>query len=93
MAVKITNIRLSNGGYAHEHITDLKWINEADGNTDSSTKAAIVDWIENKNGSAHVGNGVNKAQVGVVDPAQGPKYLRTYADGKWNNNLLALPRF
>ena len=28
--------------------------------------------------------------VGVVDGPNG-KYLRTYADGKWNDNLLALP--
>jgi hypothetical protein len=29
---------------------------------------------------------------GVVTPAYGPKYLRTYADGRWTDNLLALPR-
>ncbi|MCL1029344.1 DUF3892 domain-containing protein [Serratia silvae] len=31
--------------------------------------------------------------IGVVTPTNGPKYLRTYADGKWNNNLLSLPLF
>ena len=34
----------------------------------------------------------HRSVVGVVDPGNGrPKYLRTYADGDWNNNLLALP--
>ncbi|WP_232216613.1 DUF3892 domain-containing protein [Brenneria nigrifluens] len=34
----------------------------------------------------------NRADVGVVDPGNGrKKYIRTYADGKWNNNLLSLP--
>ncbi|MGH7485059.1 MAG: DUF3892 domain-containing protein, partial [bacterium] len=28
----------------------------------------------------------------IITPAQGPKYLRTYADGRWTDNLLALPR-
>ena len=34
----------------------------------------------------------HRSNVGVVDPGNGPrKHLRTYADGDWNNNLLALP--
>nr|WP_314464360.1 DUF3892 domain-containing protein [uncultured Novosphingobium sp.] len=34
--------------------------------------------------------GGNRANIGVVNGQNG-KYLRTYADGKWNDNLLALP--
>ena len=34
----------------------------------------------------------HRSTVGVVDPGNGRrKHLRTYADGDWNNNLLALP--
>ncbi|MCS5881747.1 DUF3892 domain-containing protein [Klebsiella variicola subsp. variicola] len=34
----------------------------------------------------------NVAYVGVVDPGNGgAKYIRTYADGKWSDNLLSLP--
>ena len=34
----------------------------------------------------------HRSDVGVVDPGNGRrKHLRTYADGDWNNNLLALP--
>lgn len=32
----------------------------------------------------------NRGDIGVVDGPTGP-YLRTYADGKWNDNLLSLP--
>lgn len=32
-----------------------------------------------------------RANVGVVRPAYGAAYLRTYADGLWNDNLLSLP--
>lgn len=35
-------------------------------------------------------NGV-RADIGVVNGPSG-KYLRTYADQKWTDNLLALPR-
>ncbi len=38
----------------------------------------------------HHGVGGVRADVGVVDGPHG-KYVRTYADGKWNDNLLALP--
>lgn len=31
-----------------------------------------------------------RADVGIVNGVNGP-YLRTYADGIWNDNLLALP--
>jgi frataxin-like iron-binding protein CyaY len=62
--------------------------------TGTSTKAEIVTWIETKNGKAYVEDRQgNRADVGVVTPATGPKYLRTYADGTWTDNLLALPQF
>ena len=32
----------------------------------------------------------NRAEVGVVNGPTG-KYVRTYADGAWNDNLLSLP--
>ena len=32
----------------------------------------------------------NRANVGVVRPANGRAYIRTYADGKWTDNLLSL---
>jgi len=92
MTVKITAIRLS-GGSSHEHIVHLWWINPGDGSTSDNTRAQIVSWIEDKNGKAYVEDARgNRADVGVVTPASGPKYLRTHADGKWTDNLLALPR-
>ena len=32
----------------------------------------------------------NRGNIGIVDGPTGP-YLRTYADGQWNDNLLSLP--
>jgi uncharacterized protein DUF3892 len=31
-----------------------------------------------------------RSDVGVVRPVGRPAYVRTYADGDWNNNLLSL---
>lgn len=43
--------------------------------------------------AAFVSDGRNVVQVGVVHPQNGQPYLRTYADGTWTDNLLALPTF
>ncbi|MGI5518978.1 DUF3892 domain-containing protein [Streptomyces sp. CA-106131] len=92
MAIQITAVRLS-GGTAHEHIVRLWWTNPADGKSGDSTRAQIVTWIETQAGKAYTldGNG-HRAEVAVVTPHHGEKYLRTHADGVWTNNLLALPR-
>lgn len=92
MSIKITAIRLT-GGQAHEHISRLWWTNPANGETGSNTRSQIVSWIEDSNGKAYVDDGRgNRADVAVVTPPRGDKYLRTHADGKWTDNLLALPR-
>ena len=93
MTIQITAIRLS-GGTEHEHITNLWWTDPATNQVGDNAKSAIVNWIDNENGTAYVQQpGTARAYVGTVDPGNGrAKYLRTHADGAWNNNLLSLPR-
>ena len=92
MTIRITAIRLA-GGTSHEHITHLWWTNPATGKAGYSSRQQIVSWIENGDGKAYVDDGRgNRADVGVVIPRHGAKYLRTHADGRWTDNLLALPR-
>lgn len=92
LAIKITAIRQS-GGSGHEHITHVWWTNPSSGKTGDNSRAAIVDWIDGKNGKAYVEDRHgNRADVGVVAPNYGSKYLQTHADGRWTDNLLALPR-
>lgn len=93
MAVRITHVRFSTTTKTHETITDYKWTSLQDNSTGSSSKATMVDWMDNKNGRAVVGSGAAQVEVGVVHPAKGQPYLRTYADKVWNNNLLSLPTF
>jgi hypothetical protein len=92
MAIRITAVRLVDG-HGHEHITHLWWTNPGSGAAGDNTRAAIVWWIDNEQGKAYVEDGQgNRADVLVVTPRYADKYLRTYADGKWTDNLLALPR-
>jgi len=90
MAVEVTAVHMA-GGDRHEHIAEVKWTNPQTQATGSSTTATMVDWLENQNGQAYVSDGTNTVNIGVVDAS--PKYLRTYADGIWTDNLLALPRY
>jgi hypothetical protein len=51
----------------------------------------MVDFLRQSPGQAFVSDGVRNVLVGVVDAT--PKYVRTYADGVWTDNLLALPKY
>lgn len=92
MVVRFTRIRLS-GGSTHEHITHLRGVEDASSATYESTRSEWVGWIES-GGSGYVGDrSGNRAQVVVVQPTIGPKYLRTVANNRYTDNLLSLPRF
>lgn len=89
--VRITCITLSDTNRQHEHITHVGSTQFTPPGTKWSV-AQVVSAIESKQHTFYVTDGNSKrADVGVVTPASGPKFLRTYADGQWNNNLLSLP--
>lgn len=54
------------------------------------TREQVIASIRAKTNTFYTHEGGKRAEIGVVDGANGP-YLRTYADGQWNDNLLALP--
>lgn len=69
-----------------EHITHI-------GNTVNGwrmTRETAIQRIESKTEAYYTLDRVTgkKVYIGVVQEAGKAKYLRTYADGKWNNNLL-----
>jgi hypothetical protein len=68
----------------HEGITHLG------GNGWKWTRTQVIQSIETKANTFHTLVNGNRSEVGVVNGPNG-KYLRTYADGKWTDNLLALP--
>jgi hypothetical protein len=54
------------------------------------TRQQVVDSITAKSNTFFTQVGGKKTYIGVVQGPNGP-YVRTYADGQWNDNLLALP--
>ena len=72
----------------HEHITHLG--NSAGGWT--WTREAVIASIDAKTNTFFVLDPANsrRADIGVVRESGKAPYVRTYADGNWNNNLLSL---
>lgn len=56
------------------------------------TREQVIQSIDAKTNTFFVIDAAeHRSEVGVVDPGQGrARYVGTYADGDWNNNLLAL---
>jgi hypothetical protein len=93
MSVRITHIKLSSTYYTdHQHITDFYWVSYEDGSTGHSSKATMVDWID-QGGKGYVESSNTKVPVLVIRPRQGEPYLRTYSNNLPTDNLLSLPRF
>jgi len=77
----------------HEHITAVGNSNTVDGGWTWPIQR-VIQSIEDKSNTFYVLDAQTRkrAEVGVVRPTFGAAYLRTHADGYWNDNLLALPR-
>lgn len=94
MSIRITCINKSGGYHADPHhaISDLGWIEDGTGKTGKNTRLVIYDWIKDQGGQAYVLDAKgNRANVGARENSNGTKYLQTYADQVWTDNLLALP--
>lgn len=88
---RITHIRKLNRQSSHEHITHV-------GNLTNSTvnwiltRENVIDSLRAGTNTFYVFEGGKRSNVGVVDPKDGRlPFIKTYADGVWNDNLLSLP--
>lgn len=94
MAIRITCINKSQGWHEDPHhaISYLGWANDADGKTGKSSRLDVYNWLkESKSNKAYVKDGRgNMAYVYPREGANGTKFVQTYADNKWTDNLLAL---
>lgn len=82
--VRVTCITKADRDSKHEGITHLG------GNGWKWTRADVIASIEAKTNTFYTLVNGNRGDIGVVNGASG-KYLRTHADGRWNDNLLSLP--
>ena len=85
--VQVTCIIKPHPQSPHEHITHLgnppKWVWKSE---------QVITSIDAKTNTFFVRDPATgkRANIGVVRIAGKTPYLRTYADGDWNNNLLSL---
>ena len=84
--VQVTCIIKPNRESQHEHITHLggsNWL---------WTRDEVMRSIEDKTNTFYVLDPVSRkrSNVGVMRPTVRDPYVKTYADGDWNNNLLSL---
>jgi len=93
MTIQITCIKKSGGFHADPHhaIESLGWRNDQSGATGTSERIQVYDWLKT-GGSAYVRDTRgNVAYVGTREHRNGTRYVQTYADKVWTDNLLALP--
>jgi hypothetical protein len=87
-ANQVTCVNKPNRFSTHEHITHIgniagRW---------KITRESAIQRIDAKADSFYTVDATTgkRAEIGVVREAGKLPYLRTHADGKWNDNLLAL---
>ncbi|MFZ4841133.1 DUF3892 domain-containing protein [Mycetocola saprophilus] len=93
MTIEITHVRFNDTRATEAEIIRYKWRDLSTNAVGDNDKPSLVAWVDVPSNSAVVGSGRNQVQVGVVNPPSGQPYLRTHADGVWNNNLVNLPQF
>jgi hypothetical protein len=94
MAIKTTARRMASSGHGHEHISLLWWVNDQTGVTGVSNRDEMVRFVEEQGNQSvwcpdrdplKTGQWVHVNSNGRI------KYVQTVADGRWSDNLLALP--
>jgi hypothetical protein len=88
--ITITAIHLV-GGEQHENIAEVKWENASNGQSGVAPKAEMVSYVKANPGNAVVQDSTSTIPLEIFDAD--PPYVRTRADDKWTDNLLALPKY
>lgn len=95
MAIRITCINKAGGWHADPHcaISDLGWVRDDNGQTGKSTRLQVYEWLrQSTSNEAYVRDAYgNVAYLYPRENANGTKFVQTYADKTWTDNLLSLP--
>jgi len=89
--IYVTAIRPSTAS-TYKGITHYRWLNSADGKAGTTEKLDMVAFLDKPTSKAQVAGEDGPATLGVYEDG-GVRYVRTHADGSWNNNLNSLPTF
>jgi hypothetical protein len=91
MTVRFTEVHLV-GGTTHLHIAGLRAVDAVTGQRYEDTRAGWVAYI--KRGNAGFVHDQYGNTIGVyVNHNAYAEWVQTYADSKWTDNLLALPKY
>jgi hypothetical protein len=88
---QITCINKPDRMSSHEHITHIGNITNAPADRWRMTREEAIRRIDSKEEAFYTVDKTtgNRMYIGVVREAGKVPFLRTHADGKWNDNLLA----
>lgn len=92
MALQITGIRKPDPEDPHEAISHYRWLDDTDNTVGIDEREALIKWMEINKIDAYVADGTRKVWCAIRENKHSTKYLQTYSDGEWSNNLLALPQ-
>jgi hypothetical protein len=92
MALQITGIRKPDPDDPHEAISHYRWHDNSDNTNGIDEREALIKWMKANKVDAYVADGTDKVWCEIRENRYSTKYLQTYADGKWTDNLLALPQ-
>jgi hypothetical protein len=93
MAFRITGIRKPGGAdNPHEAISAYRWVDDGKTAVHIDDRPTVVAWVDKGIQAYVLDASGNKAYCKVNVSRSGTRFLQTYADGKWTDNLLALPQ-
>lgn len=93
MTIRITCVSKPSGRNTnpHEAISRLGWIEDSTNKTGIATRQEMYDFLKS-NGTAYVKDVFGDvAFLSTRENIYGTRFVQTYADGIWKDNLLALP--
>ncbi len=94
MSIRITCINKEEGHHLDPHaaIISLGWVEDGTGKSGKWAREKVYNWIKNERGVAYVlDQRGNKAYLYGRENIYGTKFVQTYADQVWTDNLLSLP--
>jgi hypothetical protein len=90
--IEITAVRFA-GGRDHEQIAEVQW-RSASTVAALATREGLAEWLRaSESNRAFVRSQSGLVDVAVVADLEGALYIRSHAQGKWRDDLLALPTF
>jgi hypothetical protein len=91
MAIRVTGIRKPGGAQnPHEAISHYRWVNDGETESHISDRPEVTRWVDG-GGRAYVQDSAGQVDCRVNTSPAGTRFLQTYADGRWTDNLLSLP--